>query len=163
MVTLPFSLIQFTQHIYHTLIYTTQSAYSHTCWRASNPPQSYSYQGVQHLRKYNNNNNNSACCLFLLLLVTCLIYSFSLKMEALYSSETSVDFHQTSWCHVPKDNTIQSLYSVVIDVRTKRKLNHRLHSYWHMDGGSQCGKYPTKHQTSCFLLLSVRYFVIPSF
>jgi hypothetical protein len=29
-------------------------------------------------------------------------YSLTLKMEAIYSSETSVDFQRTTWCHIQK-------------------------------------------------------------
>jgi hypothetical protein len=35
-------------------------------------------------------------------LVSYMAYSSTLKMEAKYSSETSVDFQQTTQCYIPK-------------------------------------------------------------
>jgi hypothetical protein len=43
----------------------------------------------------------SAC----LILVSCFAYSSALKTEAIYSSETSVDFHLTSQRYIPEDRT----------------------------------------------------------
>jgi hypothetical protein len=44
---------------------------------------------------------------FWFLMVFWLAYSSFLKMEAVCSSETSVNFHWTAWCYVPEDNTVQ--------------------------------------------------------
>jgi hypothetical protein len=40
------------------------------------------------------------------ILVSCLAYSYTLKMEATHSSETSVDFQRTTLCYTPKDITL---------------------------------------------------------
>jgi hypothetical protein len=42
------------------------------------------------------------------MLVSCLVYSLTMKMEAIYSSETSVDFQSTIWRYVPEDITLQN-------------------------------------------------------
>jgi hypothetical protein len=44
---------------------------------------------------------------FAFMLVSCLAYSSILKMEAKYSSETSVDFQGTTRCYIPKYRTLQ--------------------------------------------------------
>jgi hypothetical protein len=44
-------------------------------------------------------------------LVSCSAYSSTLKMEALCSSETSVDFQRTTWHYTPKDNTLRKCFS----------------------------------------------------
>jgi hypothetical protein len=36
-------------------------------------------------------------------------YIFTLKMEAVYSPETSFDFQQTTWRYIPEDYTLQEL------------------------------------------------------
>jgi hypothetical protein len=41
-------------------------------------------------------------------LVSYLAYSTTLKMEAIYSSETSVDFQQTTRRYIPEDRTIHN-------------------------------------------------------
>jgi hypothetical protein len=41
-------------------------------------------------------------------LVSCLAYSPTPKMEAIHSSETSVDFYHTTRCYVPEDSTLHS-------------------------------------------------------
>jgi hypothetical protein len=33
-------------------------------------------------------------------------YTLILKMEAVLSSETSVNFYQTTQCHIPNDSTV---------------------------------------------------------
>jgi hypothetical protein len=38
-----------------------------------------------------------------------LAYSLTLKREAICSSKPSVDFHQTTWCYISEDITLQSL------------------------------------------------------
>jgi hypothetical protein len=35
-----------------------------------------------------------------LMMVSCVAYSSTLKMETLCSSETSVDFHRTTWLYI---------------------------------------------------------------
>lgn len=42
------------------------------------------------------------------LLASCLAHSWLLKMEALYSSETNVDFYQTTRYHILQYNTLHS-------------------------------------------------------
>jgi hypothetical protein len=39
-------------------------------------------------------------------LVYCLAYSYTLKMEAAYSSGTSVDFQRTTWRYIPEDSNL---------------------------------------------------------
>jgi hypothetical protein len=41
------------------------------------------------------------------MLVSCLAYSSALKMKAIYSSETSVDFQLTTRPYNPEDKTLQ--------------------------------------------------------
>jgi hypothetical protein len=40
-------------------------------------------------------------------LVSCLTYSLTLKIEATCSSETMIDFQQTTWCYTLEDRTLQ--------------------------------------------------------
>jgi hypothetical protein len=39
------------------------------------------------------------------MLIPCWAYSLTLKMEAICSSRTSVDFYRTIWCYIPKDKS----------------------------------------------------------
>jgi hypothetical protein len=50
------------------------------------------------------------------IVVSCLACSFTLKMEALYSSETSLAFHQTMQCYSPEEssNLLVAFVSTVI-------------------------------------------------
>jgi hypothetical protein len=43
-------------------------------------------------------------------LISCLAYFWTLKTEAICSSETSVDSQQTTWCYIPEDGTLQEFY-----------------------------------------------------
>jgi hypothetical protein len=49
--------------------------------------------------------SKSRCCAFFRR-VSCLAYSSTLKMEAMFSSETLVDFHRTERRHVSENSTI---------------------------------------------------------
>jgi hypothetical protein len=40
------------------------------------------------------------------MLVSCLAYSFNLKMEAIISSETSIDFHRTTKRYIPEERIL---------------------------------------------------------
>jgi hypothetical protein len=42
------------------------------------------------------------------MLVSCLPYSLTSKMEAAFSSETSVDFQQITWRYTPDDRTLHN-------------------------------------------------------
>jgi hypothetical protein len=42
------------------------------------------------------------------MLVSCSAYSFTLKMEATYSSETSVDFQRDTRRYLPEDRTLRN-------------------------------------------------------
>jgi hypothetical protein len=42
------------------------------------------------------------------MLISCLAYSSTQNMEAIYSSETSVDFHRISRRYIPEDGTLHS-------------------------------------------------------
>jgi hypothetical protein len=46
------------------------------------------------------------------MLISCSTYIWTLKMEAIYSSETSVGFHQTTRRYVPEDRSLQMSESV---------------------------------------------------
>jgi hypothetical protein len=46
------------------------------------------------------------------LVVLAEIISSTLKMEAICSSESSVDTQQTTWRHIPEDDTLQMPYSL---------------------------------------------------
>jgi hypothetical protein len=41
-------------------------------------------------------------------MVSCLAYSFALKMEVTFSSKTSVDFHWTTWRYIPDDRVLHN-------------------------------------------------------
>jgi hypothetical protein len=49
---------------------------------------------------------HSACSL---LLLVCCVFDLlmTLKKEAVRSSETLVNFYQTTWCRIPEDSTLQ--------------------------------------------------------
>jgi hypothetical protein len=40
------------------------------------------------------------------MLVSCLAYSSTLKMEAIFSSKTSLDLQRTTWCYVAEDTKL---------------------------------------------------------
>jgi hypothetical protein len=40
-------------------------------------------------------------------LISCSAYFPALKMEAICSAETSIDFQQTAWRYIPEDGTLQ--------------------------------------------------------
>jgi hypothetical protein len=40
------------------------------------------------------------------LLVSCLPYCSTLKMEAIYPFETSIDLYRTTQCYIPEDSTL---------------------------------------------------------
>jgi hypothetical protein len=42
------------------------------------------------------------------LMVACFVYALALKMEAVRSSETSMNFNWTTWCHIPESNTLNT-------------------------------------------------------
>jgi hypothetical protein len=44
------------------------------------------------------------------MLVSCSAYSLTLKMEAMCSSKTSVDFQQTTLQYVPEDSTLHVIF-----------------------------------------------------
>jgi hypothetical protein len=46
----------------------------------------------------------AVCCV----LVSCVAYSLTLKMEAIYFSEMVVDFHHITQHYIPEDRTLQS-------------------------------------------------------
>jgi hypothetical protein len=43
-----------------------------------------------------------------MVLVTCLVFRYTLKMEAIRASETSVNFNRTAKNHDPKDGTLSN-------------------------------------------------------
>jgi hypothetical protein len=48
---------------------------------------------------------------------SCLAYSSTLKMEATYSSETSVDFQWTTWHYIQGDRTLQIILISTITIQ----------------------------------------------
>jgi hypothetical protein len=46
-------------------------------------------------------------------LVSCPAYSYILKMEAICSSETSVDFKKSALCYIPEDRNLKKEHSVI--------------------------------------------------
>jgi hypothetical protein len=49
------------------------------------------------------------------MLVPCSAYSSTLKIEAISSSETSVDFQRTTWRYVPEDRTLKIIANYGMD------------------------------------------------
>jgi hypothetical protein len=45
-----------------------------------------------------------------ILLVNWLAYLFTLKAEAIHFCETSLNFYQTTWYHIPEDSNLHSHY-----------------------------------------------------
>jgi hypothetical protein len=56
------------------------------------------------------------------MLVTGLIYSSALKMEAVHSSETSLNFYHTTYHYIPKGNTLL-LFSPCLALCKRRTEN----------------------------------------
>jgi hypothetical protein len=79
-------------------------------------------------------------------LVSCSAYFSTLKMEAICSSKTSVDFQQTTWCYIPEDSTLLTtalLQEHAISVALKSHVIHhnifnKLHNIgtWKLLNGS---------------------------
>jgi hypothetical protein len=61
-------------------------------------------------------------------LVSCLAYSSTLKMEATYSSETSVDFRRTTWRYIPEDRTLQNGQKITESRKSFSNITQRRHS-----------------------------------
>jgi hypothetical protein len=55
------------------------------------------------------------------MVAACLTYSSNLKMEAVFSSEMSVNFYHTAWRHIPENATLRSHHSETL----KSHLNLR--------------------------------------
>jgi hypothetical protein len=53
------------------------------------------------------------------MLVSCLSYIYTLKMEALFSSETSIDFHRNTSCYIVDDRTLRIQFGPSINVRAQ--------------------------------------------
>jgi hypothetical protein len=64
-----------------------------------------------------------------LLATGCLAYSSTLKMEALRSSETWVNFYQTTRRHMSKNGTLHSIS--YRSIRAKRRIPVRTSKYYH--------------------------------
>jgi hypothetical protein len=88
-------------------------------------------------RKQHEACRNLAACF---IPVSYLTYSSTLKIEATYSSETSVEFHRTTWRYIPQDRTVHndrcgtiktlniSFQNVIIALSQQQKiflLNHQ--------------------------------------
>jgi hypothetical protein len=63
---------------------------------------------------------NIDCLAVCFMLVSCLTYSSTLEMEAIFYSETSAGFHETTLRYIPEDRTrmeakIQAFLTLVLD------------------------------------------------
>jgi hypothetical protein len=56
-------------------------------------------------------------------MISCLFPDLFSDPEAVCSSETSVKFYQTSWCHIPEDLDLINKRSLCVDLTKKLKLN----------------------------------------
>jgi hypothetical protein len=65
---------------------------------------------------------------------SCLVYSFSVKMEAMRFSNTAVDFHWTAWSCIPADRTLLSNGNQSLG----RDLNLWTHEYEPQTGIELC-------------------------
>jgi hypothetical protein len=52
--------------------------------------------------------------------ISSLAYSSTLKMDAICSSETSIDFQQTTWCYIFEDRTDISEENVASVIRVEK-------------------------------------------
>jgi hypothetical protein len=66
------------------------------------------------------------------LLVLAEIISSTLKMEAMCSSETSVATQQTTWRHIPEDDTLQKL-ELIEQLELGVFVVHVCEEYGHLD------------------------------
>jgi hypothetical protein len=60
------------------------------------------------MRKSTDKKDSRLCLPPAFTLVSCSAYSSTLKMEAICSSETSVDIQQPTWRYIPEDSTLQN-------------------------------------------------------
>jgi hypothetical protein len=64
-----------------------------------------------------------------------LAYYSSLKMNAVRTSETSVNFHQTTRRHITDDNTLHDYYCENLDLgmfSESRSRAYKIHSFFHI-------------------------------
>jgi hypothetical protein len=87
-------------------------------------------------------------------------YILSLKMEAVYSSETSVNVYRTTWRHIPEDSIRSSffLFEYLTEISNNNSiqiyiyLRAELNSQWpikesaQMQTATSVGQYGTKHR-----------------
>jgi hypothetical protein len=71
------------------------------------------FRGIYHLhfqgrRISQTRNQHEALLATCFTLVSCLAYSWTLKMEVICSSETSVDIQWTTWRYIPEGSTLQA-------------------------------------------------------
>jgi hypothetical protein len=59
------------------------------------------------------------------LVLSCLVHSSTLKTEAVCSSETSVDFYQTTWHYTPEDSTLHNHQCE--NLKSKRNFSYPKH------------------------------------
>jgi hypothetical protein len=71
-----------------------------------------------HLQGWRVNKEGSKAAAYLML-VSCLAYSWTLKMEVIYSSETVVDYWQTTWRYV--GSTPSQLLSLIFHPKDKHR------------------------------------------
>jgi hypothetical protein len=73
------------------------------------------------------------------MLICCSAYS-TLKTEAICSSETSVDFQQTTWCYIPEDSTLHNhrdlyIHSVIRNINRFAAIFTYSLMMWHLNTG----------------------------
>jgi hypothetical protein len=51
--------------------------------------------------------------------------SLTIKMEAVYSPKTLVNFYQTTWCHIPDNGTLHSHHCETLNTHTKQNFLYK--------------------------------------
>jgi hypothetical protein len=70
--------------------------------------------GAKEYAQIEVSKKETASRLLLPSLAYILDYSFTLKMEAAYSSEISIKFHLSIWHHIPEDSVVSPCYYAVM-------------------------------------------------
>jgi hypothetical protein len=63
------------------------------------------------------------CSLVMFFFIACLTYTSMLQMDAVRSSEISVNFYQTKRLHIPEDNTVHNHILVLHSVKYLSYVN----------------------------------------
>jgi hypothetical protein len=87
---------------------------------------------VSQARNQNESGSKIAVLAACFMLVSCSTYSSTLKMEEIYWSETSVDFHQTTRRYIPENRDRQLLiilFLVSLLIWNVRSIFHKPHGF----------------------------------